>query len=110
MSGTEFFPMAHRKQQPDIKIDVDDVQLIMGSDFYRFGGLVSNVYCSTCPEHETTIINYEIFLNDMNDIILQGKCKRCGEPVARYIETGENKNEADVAKHIRIVINKYRAV
>jgi hypothetical protein len=102
--------MAHRKQQADIKIDLEDVQLIMGKDFYRFGGLVDNVFCGKCTEHVTTVVNYEIYLDDLNDIVLKGKCKRCDKPVARVIETGENKDEADVAKHIKMVIKKYRAI
>lgn len=96
----------------EIKIDLEDVQLIMGIEFPFFEKILSNVYCGNCYQDSstTTIVDYEIFLNDLNDLLLKGTCKRCGGPVARYIETGESKDKAEVAKHIKMVKKKYATV
>lgn len=45
--------------------------------------LINNVFCSNCGE--TTITNYSIH-DDDHGIVLRGKCKKCGEPVARFVE------------------------
>jgi len=45
--------------------------------------LVENVYCGKCGE--TTIVEYTIN-DDKFGIILNGKCKQCGESVVRLIE------------------------
>jgi len=45
--------------------------------------LLRNVFCTKCGV--TTIIDYKI-LDDKYGIVLEGKCKKCGVKVARYIE------------------------
>jgi len=45
--------------------------------------LVNNVFCSTCGV--TTIVKYTLS-DDEFGILLQGKCKKCGKDVARFVE------------------------
>ena len=45
--------------------------------------LIRNVFCSTCLE--TTIIDYTLH-DDKFGVVLKGKCKKCGENVARLVE------------------------
>lgn len=45
--------------------------------------LVNNVYCSACGV--TTIVEYT-FHDNKFDILLKGKCKKCGKDVARLVE------------------------
>lgn len=45
--------------------------------------LIRNVFCPTC--FETTIVNYSV-LDDQYGILLKGKCKTCGNDVARLVE------------------------
>jgi hypothetical protein len=45
--------------------------------------LVNNVFCSDCGV--TTIVEYTMH-NDRFGILLKGKCKQCGNDVARYVE------------------------
>lgn len=45
--------------------------------------LIKNVFCRTCGV--TTIIDFDI-KNDEFGIVLEGKCKKCGNEVARFIE------------------------
>lgn len=37
-------------------------------------------------------------LNDLCDVILQGKCSVCAHPVSRYIESGENEESKKIAE------------
>jgi len=75
------------------KIEITEAKLknILGGDWGEFRERIFNsVYCSNCDSnYDSTIINYRIFLNDLNDIILEGFCKKCMHRVARYCETGE---------------------
>ncbi|MDC3415290.1 hypothetical protein NC797_18295 [Aquibacillus sp. 3ASR75-11] len=48
--------------------------------------LIHNVFCTSCSG-VTTIIDYEIEMAGFReDIVLRGKCQKCGHEVARYIE------------------------
>ena len=77
--------MSNKKQ---IKITKEDLVAIYGSDYRLFEEkIIPNCYCGSC--HISTIVNYEVYLNDLDDIILKGFCAKCGKPVNRYLETGE---------------------
>ena len=45
--------------------------------------ILDNVFCSTCGV--TTIIDYSLH-NDKFGVVLKGKCKNCGQDVARVVE------------------------
>jgi len=53
--------------------------------------VLDNVYCAECGQ--TVMVEYEddIVVEPSGDTILHGKCKRCGNKVARLLETGEEK-------------------
>ncbi len=46
--------------------------------------ILNNVFCGSCGG-TTTIIDY-IGKTSHNDLVLKGKCKKCGHEVARLIE------------------------
>lgn len=71
------------------------LQVLSRSDLEIFA---NNVFCPDCIEPK--IVDYEesIFVNDLFDIILKGKCSECGKPVGRYIETGE---DDEIVKKLR---------
>lgn len=95
--------MAKRKKPDELELDSEDVELIMGEDIEKLTFLLQNAFCAHCTKRTTTVTNYRIFLNDLDDLIFRGECIRCQKPVARYIETGENKEYAAIARHIRRV-------
>ena len=80
--------MSNKKQ---LKINKEDLSLIYGADFHFFEEkIIPNCYCSKCKTpYQSTITNYEVFLND---ILLEGFCAKCGHPINRYLETGEVKD------------------
>lgn len=92
----------------EIEISQEDVALIMGDNYVHFDRIRENTFCSKCDNPATTIVMYRAYLNTSQDIILHGQCARCGHRVGRYIETGENKEKAAVAKHILEIIKNYR--
>jgi hypothetical protein len=94
------FRRANRKNE--IAITIEDIVLIMGNDYGEIDSFLSSTFCRRC-EDQTTITDFAIYLDDTNDIIFDGKCIHCHEPVARYIETGESEKSADMARHIRNV-------
>jgi hypothetical protein len=85
----------------EIEITLEDVRVIMADDYIYFDEFIQNCFCFSCKGEETTITNYKIYLNKLNDLSLVGSCIKCAGPVGRYIETGENiKNDATL-KHIK---------
>ena len=62
--------------------------------------LTDFVFCPDCDKSK--IIDYEnsIYVNDLFDMILEGKCDKCGKKVARYIETGEHDENMEKLKEI----------
>lgn len=74
----------------ELEITNNQLSDIIGEDEQNFQKILSNCFCAQCEDkYSATIVEYKAFLIDLNDIILKGKCKSCGGPVNRYIETGE---------------------
>lgn len=85
----------------EIKISYDNMVYILGNDKNFLPKIIKNVYCSNCRDHyNSEIVDYEIFINDLYDLILKGKCKKCGGRVGRYVETGEDEYHVNRAKEI----------
>lgn len=80
--------MTNKKQ---IEITKEDLICIHGNDYQLFEEkIIPNCYCAKCNSHyQSTIVNYKIFLNDLNDVILRGFCGKCSNPINRYLETSE---------------------
>jgi len=89
-----------------IKISENDLKTIYGND-YRFfqDKILPNCFCGKCcvggSKPMVAIKDYEISLNELNDIELQGFCANCGKPIGRYLETGEVKEYAAGIKKIK---------
>ncbi len=101
--------MVYRKKS--IKITEEDLKFIYGDDYTFFREkILPNCYCGTCSRegrnNMVTIVNYEIFINDINDVLLEGFCSVCGGKVGRYSETGEVKEYAPRVQKIR---EKYKS-
>lgn len=79
------------RREDRVEISEQDLKFIYSDDFSLFTQkIIPHCYCGHCKTpYQSTIINYKIFLNDLNDIILEGFCKNCDQPMSRYVETGE---------------------
>jgi hypothetical protein len=95
----------------EIKIDMDDIQVIFGDDIEYFNSTLNNVYCTNCGgSYDKTIVNYTAYLNNLNDIVLKGECKTCSGKVGRYLETGESKERFPAADHVRIIKKNFKKI
>ena len=60
------------------------------------------IYCvrceEMCPKGVEVIDN---ILNSMNDILIKGRCKKCGKTVKRFIEFGEDREFYERAQAFR---------
>ncbi len=87
----------------EIEINGEDLKFIYGDGYELFKQkIIPNCNCGRCDSHyQSTIVNYKIFLNDLNDIILKGYCQKCNSPVNRYVETGEVEEYHDRIEKVR---------
>lgn len=83
-----------------ITLNVFEFKYIMGDSWEHLDLILGNIFCD-CPSEVKKLIDYKISLNDMNDIVLKGKCSFCMEPAARYIETGESEESFKIANKVR---------
>jgi hypothetical protein len=77
------------------EITKEQAEEIIGGDFaatIRMGELT--IQCNNCgpigPITDMTTDRY--LINDLDELILEGTCDKCGTRVARYFDTGENSN------------------
>ena len=84
----------------DIELNEWEYQLVMGEAWEHRDLFINNFFCN-CGVENRKLIDVKVYLNDINDIILRGKCSGCNTIAARYIETGENPDSAEAGKRIR---------
>ncbi len=87
----------------DIEINLDDVRLIMGHRFEKdYQRLIQTAYCAGCgSDYRAHMHVQRYWLNHLGDIILEGYCRKCGQRVQRYAETGVFPASYDQAMAIR---------
>ncbi|OGD57337.1 hypothetical protein A2V71_00765 [Candidatus Berkelbacteria bacterium RBG_13_40_8] len=80
------------KKQEDVKISREIAEEILGeNEENNLKIYENNIFCGKCNSSYTGQMKTEFyFLNDLGDIVLSGKCKKCGNKVNRYIESGED--------------------
>ena len=83
----------------ETEISREQLVIIIGEDWMKFQNLLNYCLCPTCKK-SVAIVDYKIFLNKINDIILKGECGECSTTLNRYIETGENSKYVERIKAI----------
>ena len=80
-----------KEREVEIRITEEDLKFIVRDEFDQIVDLArNNSFCSKCyGKNKIEMIDYSLVLNDLNDVIFQGKCKSCNGKIARYIEIGE---------------------
>jgi len=78
------------KSKTIAEITVSQIKQIFKDDYSFFKKIEKNVFCGYCNDnHITTIVAYRAFILKNLDLLLQGKCKKCGHDAGRVLETGE---------------------
>ena len=87
----------------EIPITEEDLRHIVQDEFPIILSLaLHHAYCGTCfGQHEVEMVDYQIKLNDLNDVLFQGTCNTCGGRMARYVETGERESFARRAEAVK---------
>ena len=82
--------MENRKALP---ITLEDVEFIVKDQFEMIIDLAKyNSFCIGCiGKNEPEMLDLKVVLNEMDDLIFQGKCRYCNGKMKRYIELGESK-------------------
>lgn len=87
----------------EVQISESDLKNILADDWDFFQEIIiGSGYCGDCGG-VVTITDYDVFLNDLFDVILKGRCNKCGNPVNRYAEIGEHEK---YIKRARILFDK----
>lgn len=91
------------KKINEIGLSDSDFRFIIGTEWEIFeNNIINNCYCANCKSnYNSTIANYTVILNDLNDIVLQGYCAKCGYKVGRYVETGDNEEYSEAISDVR---------
>lgn len=95
-----------KNRQNEIPISIEDVELILGKNFKLLDIFLNSTFCKTC-DGQTLITEYKIYLDDVCDIIFDGKCSLCHDNVSRYVETGVSLSSLEMARHIRMIKTEY---
>ena len=61
--------------------------------------LEESIFC-TCPAQTKKLIQYKVFVNDLNDLVMRGLCSGCHTIAARYVETGEDPEKVERIKAV----------
>lgn len=92
------------KRPPDIQINQFQLCRLLSEEqmgFYK-EVLADSVFCAQCVGIASKgIVVQEIFLTNLNDIMVRGTCKVCNGKVARIMEFGEDKTFYEKAMKFR---------
>jgi len=89
----------HSIDSKDTLITREELLLIFKGQEDLLEMYVANIFC-LCSENQKKLVDYKAYVNDLYDIVLRGKCDQCHEIAARYIETGERKDNRAVIEKI----------
>ena len=85
-------PTNNMNREGKVEITKEQAEDIFSDNGESLAIAKKTVFCHRCfPEnHRNVEVDIEhYFVNELNDVILRGKCTTCGHSVARYIESGE---------------------
>lgn len=92
------------KRPPEIQINQFQLALLLNDEQKKFFKMVvaNNVFCSQCGGVAKDGISVnEMFLTNLNDILVKGTCNACKGKVARMMEFGEDEEFYNKAMNFR---------
>jgi len=97
------------KKTPEIQINQFQLAILLNDEQKKFfeRAVADNVFCRQCGGAATAGITIdEMFLTDLNDILVKGTCNTCKGKVARLIEFGGEQEFYEKAMAFRKAISK----
>lgn len=97
------------KELTEIPINQFQLAVLLDDEERHFYNMVVEgfIYCPQCRGVAGEGVEVEnIFLNSVNDIRVEGRCRKCGGRVARLFEFGEKKKFDEKASRFRESIRK----
>jgi hypothetical protein len=82
------------QRPPEIRLNQFQLAILLDNDQKSFLNYVTaeNVFCPQCGGTAIQgIVIDEVYLTDLNDVLVVGNCKKCNGEVARLFEFGEDK-------------------
>lgn len=92
------------KRLPEITLNQFQLAVLLDEEERHFYNVVIDnyVYCAQCKGFAKEGVEVEkICLNSVNDIWVQGRCRKCGGEVARLLEFGGKKEFDEKACRLR---------
>lgn len=92
------------KRPPELQINRFQLDLLLNNEQKEFFEMVvaENVFCGQCGGVAKDGISVsEMFLTDLNDILVKGTCNTCNGKVARMMEFGEDEEFYNKAMNFR---------
>ena len=92
------------KRFPELKINQFQLAVLLDEVKKHFFNFVieNNVYCCQCRGFAKEGVEVErIYLNSVNDIRVEGRCRKCGGEVSRLFEFGGKKEFDEKACRLR---------
>lgn len=72
------------------EISPSQIKQLFGDDYTLFKKIEKNIFCGYCSGDKVTrIVDHRAYILTNFNLILEGKCKRCGHDARRVLETGE---------------------
>lgn len=83
-------PFRNYQQPGEVEITRFEMQRVFEGREEGLAVLLGYLYCANCETPGRHIVEYRVFVNRLDDLVLRGRCSACSGPAGRYLETGED--------------------
>ena len=90
---------AHHSLPGETEISRFELMRVFDGDEVWVRTLEESIFCM-CQAPVKRLIQYKVFVNDLNDLVMRGLCSGCNTIAARYVETGEDPEKVDRIKAV----------
>lgn len=78
--------------EEETPISLEDLKFIVRDEYELIVGLARHhAFCPTCIKNgeKPEMINFKLYLSELDDVTFEGTCKNCENKIARYVGIGE---------------------
>ena len=89
----------HKRYRGEKEISRFEMMRVFNGDEAHVLKLEESTFC-LCPAPAKRLVAYKVFVNELEDLIMRGRCSACNKIAARYVETGEDPEKVEEIKAI----------